>query len=914
MRFLDRLRLRLRSLLLRDRVEAELRAELSFHLEQQTAELIAAGMAPVEARHAAHRIIGNLGKIEEECRDMRRTRWIETFLQDLRYGVRSLRLSPAFTVVATLSLALGIGANTAIFSLMDALLLRSLPVRAPEQLAVLGDPSMTGSLSQGSVRSDIFSVPMYRELRDRNPVFSGLFASGRTGRLEVGKDRSSTTPETARGRLVSGNYFSVLGVTALHGRTFTGEEDRSPGSAPYVVISYDYWKRRYGADPDAVGRSITLNGYPLTIIGVAPPGFFGDIVGSATEVWIPLLMQRQVNPGRDFLERWDVNWLLLMGRLQPGISATQARSSIDTIFQRIVSSRAGGAIDAELLPENPREMQELRIEVTPGGSGFSYLRRQFSRPLATLMAIVGMVLLIACANVANLLLERATGRQKEISVRLALGAGRLRLVRQLLTESLLLAFLGGALGVLFAFWADAGLLKLIGVARSPALDLRPNLTILAFTAAVSLVTGILFGLAPALRATRVELASALKESSRSLAGTGSGKRWPLGKILVVSQFAVSLLLLMGAGLFVRTLVNLQRLDLGYPREGLLMLELDPVAAGIPRDRLGSFVEQLLERLRAVPGATAVTLSENGLFSGTESGTSIAISGRQPIPDPDDDVAYDRVGPDYFDVVGIPILQGRGIGPEDRTGAQRVAVINETMARFYFPKQSPIGQRFVETDATDQLYEIVGVSRDARDHELRGDVPRRYYSPLLQDAASLSACNFEIRTRDPKGLTEPIRNAVRAFDPRLSILDLAPVTANIDDSIGDERLVAKLSAVFGLLALVLASIGLYGVISYTISRRTNEIGIRMALGANEGRVLWMVLRETLLLAFAGIVLGLLAVFAAARALSSRLFGLSAYDPPTLAAATAILVLVAIVAGAIPGSRAARVAPTEALRYE
>ncbi len=907
MRSLDLLRLRLRSLFRRSRVEAELLAELSFHLEQQTAEYVAAGMAPAEARHAAHRRIGNLGKIEEECRDMRRTRWIETFLQDLRYALRSLRLAPAFTIVATLSLALGIGANTAIFTLLDALLLRELPVHAPEQLVALGDPSRIGGKSEGSLRTDLLSLPLYRELRDRNQVFSGLLASGRTGRLNVGTD-SSTKPETARGRLVSGNYFSVLGVPAFLGRTFSGEEDRSPGASPYVVISHDYWQRRFGGEPSAVGRSITLNGYAFTIVGVTPPEFFGDIVGTGTDVWIPLMMQRQVNPGRDFLEHWDVSWILVMGRLKPGVSLAQAGEAVESLFQQLVTT---GVVPAEVLPEN---RDDLHIAASPGGAGFSYLRRQFSRPLKTLMVIVGLVLLIACANVANLLLERATGRQKEISVRLALGAGRLRLVRQLLTESLLLAFLGGALGVLFAFWADAALLKLIEVPRSPALDLRPNLTILAFTAGVSLLTGVLFGLAPALRSTRVELAPALKESSRNLAGTGGGRRWPLGKILVVSQFAVSLLLLMGAGLFVRTLVNLQRLDLGYPREGLLMLNLDPVGAGYASESLGDFVERMRERLRAVPGVTAVTMSENGLFSGTESATSIAITGRPPLEYPDNQVATDRVAPDYFEVVGIPIVLGRGIGPEDRVGAPRVAVINESMARFYFPRQNPIGQRFAESNAMDTVYEVVGVSRDARDHELRGDVQRRYYSPLMQGAETTAAFNFEIRARNPQALVEPVREAVRGFDSRLSIGDLSPLGANIDDSIGDERLVAKLSAIFGFLALLLASIGLYGVISYAISRRTNEIGIRMALGANRGKVLWMVLRETLLLALAGIILGLLAVLALARIVATRLYGLSAYDPPTLATATVVLVVVAFIAGAIPGSRATKVVPTEALRYE
>jgi len=371
---------------------------------------------------------------------------------------------------------------------------------------------------------------------------------------------------------------------------------------------------------------------------------------------------------------------------------------------------------------------------------------------------------------------------------------------------------------------------------------------------------------------------------------------------------------MGAGLFVRTLVNLQRLDLGFPREGLVMLELDPVAAGYQEESLKSLLGQLLERLKAVPGVSGVTLSENGIFSGTDSGTSIVIPGRPALSDADDDVAYDRVGPDYFKVVGIPILQGRGIGPQDRTGTLRVAVVNEAMARFYFPGQSPLGQRFAESNGADVLYEIVGVSRDVRDHDLRGPVERRYYAPMLQAVESLSAFNFEIRAAAPKTVLEPIRQAMRSFDPRLTVLDLAPLGANIDASIGDERLVAKLSSVFGVLALVLASIGLYGVISYTIARRTNEIGIRMALGASEGRVLWMVLRETLLLALAGIVLGLAVVLASARVLSSRLFGLSAYDPPTLAAATVILLVVAIISGAIPGSRAARVDPTEALRYE
>src|SRR6202035_2671434 len=566
MRATDKLRLRLRSLFRQASVEAELHRELGFHLEQQIEENVAAGMSPAEARYAALRAMGGLTQIAEECRDMRRTRWMENLLQDLRYAARTLRLSPAFTAVAVLSLALGIGANTAIFSLIDALLLRRLPVSEPQRLVALGNPARTGSLSEGSVRGELFSVPMYRELRDRNWVFPGFFGSSRVACFTVGLDRSAAAPESARGRLVTGNYFSVLGVSALRGRVFTADEDKNPGSAPYVVISYDYWRRRFAADPGIVGRILRLNDYPFTVVGVTPPGFFGDVVGAATDVWVPLMMQRQVNPGRDYLDKWDVSFLLLMGRLRPGVSIGQAGANVNGLFSQIVSSRAGGAIAADFVPDP----SEIHVEVTPGASGVSSLRQQFSRPLETLMAIVGLVLLIACANVANLLLERATGRQEDLSVRLAVGAGRGRLVRQLLTESVLLAALGGALGVLVASWT-----------------------------------------ATALRATRVELAPALKESSRSLAGAGSGRRWPLGKVLVVAQFTLSLLLLMAAGLFLRTLVNLQRLDLGYRRDGLVVMRVDPVAAGYSGAPLEVFSRQLLDRLKHVPAGSGVTLAENG---------------------------------------------------------------------------------------------------------------------------------------------------------------------------------------------------------------------------------------------------------------------------------------------------------------
>ncbi len=911
MRSADIVRLRLRSLFQRSRVDAELAAELRFHLDQQIEENIASGMSPEEARHAAHRIFGGVAQIQERCREMRGNRWFEQLLQDLGYALRTFRRSPTFTLVAVLSLALGIGANTAIFSLINALLLRPLPVHDPARLAAVGDPTRVGSMSTGNVRNDIMSCPMYRDLRDQNHVFTDVLASGRTGKLVVVVDPARTEEETARGRFVSGNYFSVLGVNAFRGRTFTAQEDRAPGSAPFVVISHAYWQRRFAQDPRTIGRTITLNKEPFTIVGVAPPGFFGDIVGSATEIWIPLSMQPQVVRGRDYHDRWDVGWLLLMGRLRPGVSIEQARAEINVLFPRILKERTGSGLSEDLLPGPDR----MRVDVASGAAGFSSLRQTLSQPLFILMAMVALVLMVACANVANLMLERAMARQKEIAVRLALGAGRARLIRQLLTESVLLSGLGGVLGLLFAFWASRALLRLFGGTVSvAAIDLRPDLPILAFTAGIAVLTGVLFGLAPALRSTRVELAPTLKESARSVAGQGARGRWPLGKLLVIAQFALSLLLVVGAGLFVRTLQNLERLDLGYPRDGLLLMNVDPLAAGYEGARLENFPRDLVDRLRAIPGVSAAAFSDNGIFSGTESSTTLRIEGFAAPADDEPAVNYDVVGAGYFATVGIPILLGRDVGPDDGPGAPGVAVINEAMVEKYFAGVSPLGKHLVLEGPPVIEYQIIGVARNARDHELRGPVPPRAYLSLLQYADLETDFNVEIRTREPVAMVGTIRQAMRDLDPDLPVRDLDPLTTMIDETIVNERIIARLAAVFGLVALLLAAIGLYGVISYTIARRINEIGIRMALGAQRPRVLWMVLRETLLLAAVGIGLGVPLALGSARAVADRLFGLSAADPATVAVAIGALLLVALLAGFIPGSRAIRVNPVQALRYE
>ncbi|HKH47986.1 MAG TPA: ABC transporter permease, partial [Thermoanaerobaculia bacterium] len=790
MRSADVLRLRLRSLFRRAQVEAELAAELRFHLDQQIEENIAAGMSPDEARHAALRTFGGVEQIQERCREMRGNRWIEQLLQDLSYALRTFRRSPTFTLVAVLSLALGIGANTAIFSLINALLLRELPVQEPSGLVAVGDPTRVSSLSTGNVRNDLISVPMYKEIRDQNHVFSQVFASGRVGRLSVGIEPSGAEPESARGRLVSGNYFSVLGVQAVRGRTFTAQEDRAPGAAPFVVISHAYWKRRFALDPQVIGRRITLNKHPFTVIGVTPEGFFGDIVGLATDLWIPLSMQPQVNPGRDYLDRWDTSFLLLMGRLAPGVSIEKARAEINVLFPRIVKENTGSGITDQLLPSPDR----MHVEVTSGAAGFSSLRRELSQPLFTLMAMVALVLLVACANVANLMLERAMARQKEIAVRLALGAGRARLIRQLLTESVLLSVMGGALGLLFAFWAGKALLQLVSGSAAASVDLRPDLPILGFTAAVAIFTGILFGLAPALRATRVELAPTLKESARSVAGQGAGGRWQLGKLLVVVQFALSLLLVMGAGLFLRTLQNLERLDLGYDRSSLLLLNVEPVAAGYQGARLETFPRDLIDQLKALPGVRAVTFSENGIFSGTESGTTIRLPDSQSPGEDGLPIAYDCVGAEYFRTVGIPLAAGRDFELRDGPGAPYVAVINEAMAKKHFAGASPLGKHVVISGPPDLEYEIVGVSRDARDHDLRGPVEPRLYVPLVQSTDVGVDINLEISTREPAALIEPVRQAIRAYDPNLPIREIEPLASMIDDTITNERTIARLAVI------------------------------------------------------------------------------------------------------------------------
>jgi predicted permease len=841
---------------------------------------------------------------------------METLFQDLKYGARMLVKSPAFTAVAVITLALGIGANTAIFTVIDALLLRMLPIQHPEQLVVVGDPARVSSQSKGSPRIDLFSYPLYREIRNGQQVFSGIFASADLRRLMVRTDEpgQSSSAEPAAGRVVTGGYFSTLGVTALRGRVIEEEDDATPGAQPVAVISYGYWKRRFALDPNVLGKTLRLNQHPFTVIGITRPGFEGEVVGAPQDIWVPMAMQEQVMVGRKWLEDPSSGWMQIMGRLKPGVTVEQARASLNVLMKQIAAGPFGkqfGKDDADAL------RQPLQVEA--GGRGLSSLRKDFGNPLLLLMVIVALVLLIAVVNVANLVMARAAARQKEIAVRMAVGAAPRRVVRQLLTESLLLAFLGGAAGLLVASWGVQALLALVlgkSAASQSFAGLAPDARVLGFTAAVCVLTGILFGITPALRALRVELTPTLKDGSRSVGSTGATtSRWRLSQVLVAAQVGLSLLVLFVAGLMVRTMRHLDRVDLGYSREHLLLVNVDPAVYKI--DQVAEKGQQLLDQLSRVPGVTAATDSNNGLFSGTESSTTITVPGFVRGKDSDGDSAYDYIGPNYFTTVGIPVLLGREVDRRDTGASARVAVVNENFAKSYFKDQNPIGHKFAaqEDEKPGPPIEIIGVARDARDHGLRAAVRRRFYIPLTQGDEFLGRLNFELRAQgDPELLIPAVRKVFESFDPNLPVLRITSLNDLIGRSMVEQIMVAKLSGFFGALALLLASVGLYGVMSYSVTGRTREIGVRMALGAQPTHVRRMVLREAVAMVLAGVVVGVPAALAGSRALSSMLFGLKPSDPTSMAIAVGILTAVAAIASYIPARRATKVDPMVALRNE
>jgi predicted permease len=835
--------------------------------------------------------------------------------QDLRHAIRVLTAAPGFTAVAVLSLALGIGANTAIFSLLNGLLLSTLPVPNPHELVLLTDPGSSGVMagSQDGERS-LMTYAEFRQLQQQNTTFASVMAAGSALQRVEARVAGSRDLEEVGVRLVSTSYFATLGVLALLGATFDAAHEAAPGSAPHAVISHEYWQRRFGGSPDVLGRTIALRGGVLSIIGVAPPSFLGETIGERPDAWVPLAMQATVLPGRDWLHDRPgtvekLMWLHVFGRLRPGVSADRAQADANVIFKQGLAAYYGSVADAAMR----KAFLDQRLALKPAATGASSLRSSFAEPLFVLLGAAGLVLLIACSNLGNLLLVRTTARQREMSVRLALGASRARLIRQLLTESLCLAVAGGLAALVLAQVLRAGLLDLVSetaIVLPAAIDTRA----LAFAFLLTLAAGAMLGLLPALRVTRTEAATGLREEGRSIAGSATWLR--LGKLVVVGQLALSLPLVVGSGLLVRTLFNLQRVDLGYAREGVATVRVDAEAAGYDAARQTAAFEGLLARIRALPGVRAATYSNNGLFGGSDNGDQITVEGYTPTGRGDTGSRYDAVGPGYFSTLGIPVLLGREITEQDRAGGRTVCVINETFAKRFFSGRNPLGLHVTQQYAENRhTYEVVGVVRDSRQNRLRGDIEHRFYTPVTQPAASIGAVTFIVRPRaDAASALGELRRIGQQAEPDMPIARAVTLDEAVNGRIVQDRLLAQLSMAFGAVALLLAAIGVYGVLSYGVARRTNEIGIRKALGARDGTLVAMILRETGWLLLVGLIAGTAVSAGAIRLLTSRLYGLSPADPATLTGAVAGLACVAGLAAWLPAYRASRVDPLVALRHE
>jgi len=816
--------------------------------------------------------------------------------QDLRFGIRLLWKSPGFTAVAALSLALGIGANTAIFSLVDAVLLKMLPVKSPEQLVALE------GFNQRGERNKVFSYPLFERLRDRSQVFTGVLAAeDDTNRVDMVGAEPGARMEQAEVQLVSGEYFQVLGVNAVAGRLFTVADNQNPGAHPVAALSYGFWRRRFAGDSAVIGQNITLKGQPFTIIGVAPPEFFGESVGRAPDIWAPLMMQPQFSRGQSYLDQANISWIRIIARLRPGVSEEQAQAALNALLGQIKSEPGDVG--------KWTGISHAKIGLTPGGQGLSEMRDRFSKPLRILMGIVGLALLIACANVANLLLARATTRQREVAIRLAIGAGRFRLIRQLLTESVLLAAIGGALGLLFAWWGSYLLLILVSSESTPIpIDVTPDGRILGFTIAVSLLTALLFGLAPALAATRQDVNAALKMTVLA--------RPRLSRLLLIMQVALSLLLLTGAGLFVRTLRNLRALDLGFAAESVIQARVNPMGSGYKQEQLPELYRRLLDRLNSAPGIRSASMAGSGFRMGGSRSCCIGVEGYTHPPGEDREVRINRVTPGYFQTMGLPLILGRDFTPQEAGGKPgvfpKVAIINETMARYYFGETSPLGRRFGWGDPSKPIeanIEIIGVARDAVYSRLR-EKPR----PLIYFPGQGGDVLVARAATDPAPLLAIVRKEIQVIDRSLEVSTVSTIPQLRDQALVQERLLAELSSFFGLLALLLACIGLYGVMSYDVARRTQEIGVRMALGAEAMDVVRLVMRETLSMVVIGLVAGLIAALATTRLIESLLYGLTPTDPLTIGLASLLMLTVAALAGYLPARRAARVDPMVALRTE
>jgi macrolide transport system ATP-binding/permease protein len=899
---------RLRHLLHRDEFERELEEEMRHHLALSAEQRGDGG--------AASRQFGNMTLLREESRSMWTWTIWEQFLQDLRYGLRSMAANPLFTAVATISLALGIGANTAIFSFMDGILLRNLPVKNPQELVVFhwrakSNPSvihgMTGSLHRDGAAgrtSPNFPFPAFQPLRASSDVVSTVFAYADARRLNMVAQRQA---EFAQGMYVSGDFYAGLEVRPQVGRLIADEDDRS-GAPLVTVLSWAYWQRRYNGYPGVVGQSILINNKPCTIIGVSAPEFFGVNPGEQPDVYLPLHAAPTLSTFRDETERRDFfdgnfYWVEMMGRLRTGVSREQAQTVLAGRFRQYAASTASTAKEREEFPA---------LWLEDGAGGLDSLRREYSKPLFVLMAMVGLILTIACANIASLLLARTAARRREIAVRLSIGAGRMRVIRQLLTESLLLSLFGGVAGLLVAVWGIRSLTWLLANGQERfTLHATLNWQVLLFTFALAVITGTLFGLAPALESTRVDLTAALKQV-RANEGLGRTRRFGMGYVLVTAQIALSLLLVVGAGLFVRTVANLHSVNLGFNQEKLLLFSLDAKQAGYKGAALAQFYGDLRDRFRRIPGVTSVGLSQFPLVAYYWDSARIDIPG-VALPE-GEETGLSIVDPGFLPTMQIPILRGRGLEERDMT-SPRVAVVTEEFVKKFFPNVNPLGRRFgLDKEPAD--IEIVGVARKSLYNSVKEkETPPLAYIPYTQNLDGLGHMYFELRAAgDPLSLVPAVRQMVHDASPNVPVAEVKTQSAQIDETINQERTFAELCSGFAALALGIACVGLYGIMAYAVTRRTSAIGIRVALGAMRGQIAWMVLREVLAVAAAGVVLGLGAAWATTRFVESYLFGMKQHDPWVLAGSVLVLIAAVGAAGFGPAWRAARIDPLVALRHE
>jgi len=898
----------LAGLLLEPAREAEIVEEMAQHLDDRYAELRAEGVPADQARAAAIAELRERDLLQRELRRVertiksepvvtgstRRTNMVADLWQDLRYGARMLRRNPGFTLTAVLSLALGIGANTAIFSLIDAVLLKMLPVERPTELYFINNVGLRGG-------GGAPPYPCVERFREHSPALSGIA----TFNFDQVKLEVDGQVEQVNGQLVSADYFSLLGVSTIIGRGFEPADNSVQGAGgpngAVAVIGYRYWERRFGGRPEVIGKVVRFGSVPVTIVGVTPPNFYGLSPGSDVDINLPMLLGDAGLFGRD---TW---WFNAVTRLAPGATVEQARDQLDAVFQGFMDESGSlGGMRRDFFDH---------IDLKPAARGLDTLRNPYSKSLLILMGVVAAVLLIACANVANLLLARSATRRREFAVRLALGASRFRLMRQMLTESLLLVTIGGAIGLLLARWSSDVLIHFMSFRRRQlSLDVQLDTRLLLFTLGLSLLTGIIFSLIAVFRSTRVDPGEALKEGAATASANRS--RLGFGKLLVVAQVSLSLVLLVGAGLFLRTLSNLKNFDAGFRTDGVLCMRIDASSRNYGRPQLNSFWDEALERVKSVPGLSSASLSTLSPLDGRDRGVIIEVPGFAGDPDHDLNVSVNQITPDFFAALGITLLQGRAFKDSDTSTAPRVALLNETAARFYFGDSNPVNTKIrFRRPATDPPYEIVGVVRDSRQSNLREAPPRLVYMPVQQSLDKLSRLTLSARTSgDPAALVNPIRDAIRAMGADLLVSDVVTLDQQVNQTLSIERLVSALSAVFGVLASLLACIGLYGVMSYDVARRTREIGIRVALGAQGSDVVRLVMRETLLMILFGLAIGLGVAVAASHLIASLLFGLSPNDPLTIGLAASILAAVALLAGYLPASRAARVEPMVALRHE